>query len=192
MSLLATLVEVTRMLDQAKIEFVIGGSLASSLWGQERTTHDADLAILLSEDQLNILDSLIGWPYVMDTDSIRSMLSDSKDFASGQILNGDTLDKIDLFLLKDEPYTRSRFSRRRYVEVEPGTTLPFSSPEDSVISKLRWYVLGNCVSDRQWTDIVQVLEMQAGQLDEAYLEHWTHHFGVQELFHRAQGEVVAQ
>ncbi|HEY3781827.1 MAG TPA: hypothetical protein VGL56_12140 [Fimbriimonadaceae bacterium] len=185
-----TLLEVTEMLRKTNVEFVIGGSLASSVWGQERTTHDADVAVLLNEEQLDILAGLVKWPYIMDTDSIRLSLSPLEEFASGNILNGETLDKIDLFLLSDSPYTQAQMRNRRYIEVAPDKYLPFLSPEDTIIVKLRWFVLGNRVSDRQWNDIVQVLEIQRSRLDEAYLNEWSAHFGIMELLLEARKQVI--
>lgn len=69
--------------------------------------------------------------------------------------------------------------------VGPGLHIPVSSPEDVILHKLRWYQLGNRVSDRQWNDIVQVLEVQAGRLDLDYLDRWAKHFGVKELLELA-------
>jgi hypothetical protein len=189
-SLLTTVVEVTGYLDQAQIEFLIGGSLASSLWGQERTTHDADIAALISVQQFDILEGLIKWPYVIDANDMRASIPPATDFIAGQILHGETLDKIDLFILPDGEYTEAQMQNRRYVEVAPGHSLPFSSPEDIIITKLRLFVLGNRISDRQWNDIVQVLEMQAGQLDDPYLEKWANHFGLFDLLQEAKKQTL--
>jgi hypothetical protein len=191
MSLLDTLLEVSSMLEIAEIPYVIGGSLASSIWGQQRTTHDADLAIFLDELRLQVLESLVKWPYTLDSESIRISLADLSDFASGQILHGETLDKIDLFLLSPHDlYAESQFKHLRMVELAPHRKLPFASPEDTVITKLRWFNLGNRVSDRQWNDIVQVLEIQDGSLDEAYLEKWATHFDLLDLLREAQSQVI--
>lgn len=190
MSLLQTLYEVADLLRQSEIEFLIGGSLASSLWGQERTTHDADVAVMLDVEKLEYLDRIVAWPYVMDTASMRTSLSHPKEFASGQILHGETLDKIDLFLVTNTSYTLEQFARRRYVEVLPGKPLPFASPEDMIITKLRWFVLGNRISDRQWNDVVQVLEIQDGNLDRAYLLKWTAIFGIGDLLEAATLQVA--
>lgn len=189
MSLLETVIEVTTLLTEAQVDFLIGGSLASSVWGQERTTHDADIAVSLSESQLAVLERLIKWPYVIDSQSIRSRLGNLRPFDSGQILNGESLDKIDLFLLMVDPYSEAQMKRRRYIEVSPGCSLPFASPEDTVIAKLRWFVLGNRVSDRQWNDIVQVLEVQDGQLDVEYLSGWARHFDLEPLLDEALAQV---
>lgn len=186
MSLLKTVLEVTGFLEEAKIEFLIGGSLASSAWGQERTTHDADIAVLLSESKFEALEQLVRWPYVMDSATIRSSLSNLHEFDAGQILHGETLDKIDLFLMSDNEYSRSQLQNRRYIDVVSGHPLPFASPEDTVITKLRWFLLGNRVSDRQWNDIVQVLEIQEGLLDEAYIDRWCEHFNLTSLLEDAK------
>ncbi len=76
------------------------------------------------------------------------------------------------------------------VELFPGKEFPIALPEDIVIIKLRWFVLGNRISDKQWNDIVQVLEMQAGNLDEEYLTLWATHFNVLELLRDAQSQIV--
>jgi len=192
LSLLDTLIEVTGYLEAAGIEFLIGGSLASSLWGQERTTHDADVAALLTIQQFELLEPMVKWPYVLDSQDMRESLASPREFASGQILNGESLDKIDLFILPTDDYTAAQLKNRRYIEVIPGRTLPFATPEDTVITKLRWFVLGNKISDRQWNDIVQVLEMQAGNLDTAYLDLWASHFGLSELLAEAVSQVIAE
>lgn len=62
--------------------------------------------------------------------------------------------------------------------------------EDIVLVKLRWFELGNRISDKQWNDIVQVLEVQHGNLDEAYLIKWARHFNVLDLLREAQLQVV--
>jgi hypothetical protein len=63
------------------------------------------------------------------------------------------------------------------------------SPEDLLLLKLEWYRMGNEVSDQQWTDILGVLRVQAGQLDEAYLDHWAADLRVADLLARARQEV---
>ncbi len=55
-----------------------------------------------------------------------------------------------------------------------------------MITKLRWFLLDNRVSDRQWNDIVQVLEVQEGLLDESYLDRRCEYFDVKSLFEDAK------
>lgn len=44
-----------------------------------------------------------------------------------------------------------------------------ASPEDTILHKLRWFQMGGGVSERQWNDILGVLQVQASRLDLAYL-----------------------
>ncbi len=189
MNIVSTLMEVVEKFRSAGIDFVIGGSLASSVWGEERNTRDVDIAALISLSQIDLLDDLFQWPYVLDTASMKESLKLREEFASGQILHGETLDKFDIFLLRNDEYSMTQLARKRLVEFAPGVSFPFASPEDIVVTKLRWFVLGNRVSDKQWNDIVQVLEMQKGSLDEDYMTQWATHFEVLDLLREAQLQV---
>ena len=76
------------------------------------------------------------------------------------------------------------------VELFPGKEFPIASAEDIVITKLRWFVLGNRISDKQWNDIVQVLEVQQGNLDLEYLTRWANYFQVLDLLREAQSQIA--
>ena len=190
MSLVQALVEVSEKFDAAGIDYLIGGSLASSVWGQARATRDIDVAAIFSASQIDTLESLIEWPYMIDADSMRESLKTREEFASGQILNGETQDKFYLFILRNDEYANSQLQRKRMVELFPGKEFPIASAEDIVITKLRWFVLGNRISDKQWNDIVQVLEVQQGNLDLEYLTRWANYFQVLDLLREAQSQIA--
>jgi hypothetical protein len=46
-------------------------------------------------------------------------------------------------------------ARPRQVGQEEDDRIVLASAEDMVLQKLRWYLLGGGVSDRQWSDIVE-------------------------------------
>ncbi len=186
-----TLIDVSAMLEKAGVQYIIGGSVASSVWGEERATRDVDIAAIFTSDQIDSLEEQCEWPYIIDAESMRQQLKVREDFASGQILNGETQDKFDLFILRRDDYSLAQLERFYLVELFPGKKFPIASPEDIVITKLRWYDLGNRISDKQWNDIVQVLEIQLGMLDEKYMAQWAAHFGVLELLREAQSQVIA-
>jgi hypothetical protein len=66
-----------------------------------------------------------------------------------------------------------------------GDTVRVATAEDVVLQKLRWYRLGNEVSDRQWRDVAGVLKRRSGALDRSYLEHWARELEVSDLLARA-------
>jgi hypothetical protein len=179
------LAEVARALRGADVKFRVGGSVASSVWGDPRQTNDIDISILkstLSEDRLR---SKLPEPYYIGPDEIREALAERQDYASFQILNVSEAFKIDAFVVEPTDYYTTEFSRVREVELLPGITVPVASAEDIVLHKLRWFVLGGNVSDRQWNDIIRVLETQANRLDMDYLAHWAAYFQVDQLLDEA-------
>jgi hypothetical protein len=53
------------------------------------------------------------------------------------------------------------------------------------LQKLRWFRKGGGISDRQWSDLLSVLKVQANALDFDYLRHWAVELGVDDLLIRA-------
>ena len=96
--------------------------------------------------------------------------------------------KIDFFLVGDDPFGQSALRRAKLVELGPGACCRVQSPEDVLIFKLRWFEMGNRVSERQWNDVVQVLEVQAGHLDLDYLREWAERFHLLDLLEDALAE----
>jgi hypothetical protein len=59
------------------------------------------------------------------------------------------------------------------------------SPEDTILHKLEWYRAGGEVSERQWNDVIGVVEIQGSALDLDYLRRWAARLGVLDLLERA-------
>lgn len=154
-----------------------------------RQTNDADVVIRMTGSNPDALASAFSDPYYVSKEEIASALASSDEFRTIQLLHTGEAFKIDLFLLRDGDFESSELERARRIEIVPNGKVAFYAPENIVIAKLRWYVLGNRVSDRQWNDIVQVLEVQHGKLDDDYLDQWTKHFGVYDLLTNARSQV---
>lgn len=178
-------------LDRLGIRYMVGGSFASSAWGQPRQTNDIDIALLLENRKVPEFHRAMKDDFMGSEDQIFEALQSSGEFRSFQLLHFEETFKIDCFVLNEDEYVAESFKRVRKYELSPGKSFPLASPEDMVLTKLRWFVLGNQISDRQWNDIVQVLEIQEGLLDEKYLNHWADFFRVRELLDRAKSQVVS-
>ncbi|HLK15535.1 MAG TPA: hypothetical protein VKT78_12085 [Fimbriimonadaceae bacterium] len=185
MTVLEIAADVAGRLDALGIPYAIGGSVASSTWGQMRQTNDIDIAILLSPPRSSELLSAFDAPYHLGSEELVEALASEAEFRSVQVIQMEEAFKIDLFLLQPGEYTDALLGRARTMEVLPGERLRFYAAEDIVLAKLRWFRLGNEVSDRQWNDIVNVVEVQSGQLDGTYLARWARHFGVEANLNRA-------
>ena len=85
---------------------------------------------------------------------------------------------FDIFPLPPDRYHQVQFGRRSYETTsffgEP-LELCVASPEDVILSKLRWYSLGGKTSEQQWSDVLGVIAVQAERLDFAYLREWAGH-----------------
>lgn len=177
-----------RVLDRLRIGYAIGGSIASSLHGTGRMTRDADLT---AEPFPRQLDAFVAAfdpaDFYLSAESVREALRDRTTF---NILHPATGYKIDVFVRKDEPFERAAFARRVPYPMPdaPDEPVQVHTAEDIVLFKIRWYRLGGEISDRQWNDILGVLAVQAGRLDDGYLDRWAADLGVADLLARARAD----
>ena len=93
-------------------------------------------------------------------------------------------DKIDFWILTEDPFDKSRFERK-YNENVYGFDMKVSSPEDTILAKLRWSKLSGG-SEKQFTDALRVYEVQYGILDINYINEWTKKLQITELWNSLQ------
>ena len=98
-----------------------------------------------------------------------------------------------MFVRRDRPFELSMMRRRIPIAPPDASEPPIAvvSPEDIILLKLEWFRLGGEISDRQWSDILGVMRVQGGRLDEPYLDHWAEDLRVADLLARARGDLSA-
>lgn len=169
-------------------KYFVGGSVASSLHGDPRSTNDIDFVISLPTGCIDALVRALGPDFELDRDMLRDALRRAS-CANGFYLP--VLTKIDLFGLGREPYDEIEFARRRPVSVGPaGELLVIKSPEDSVLRKLLWYRAGGEVSEKQWRDIVSILRVSSAEMDPTYLSEWARRLRCEDLLARAHDDAA--
>jgi len=172
--------KVIQALNQAGIQYMITGSLASSLQGEPRSTHDIDMVIAIEKSRVHELIKALPPPnFYLDEGSILDAITRQSMFNLIDLKGGN---KVDFWILTNEPFDRSRFSRKISEEFM-GLKIQVSSPEDTILAKLRWAkLLGG--SEKQFTDALRVYEVQYGKLDIDYLEYWVKKLDVESLWKR--------
>jgi hypothetical protein len=176
--------KVIQTLNKAGIQYMLTGSVASSLQGQPRATHDIDMVVAVEKLKAHELAEAFPYPdFYLDEHSILEAIKGQSMF---NLIDLESGDKVDFWILSNDAFDRSRFSRR-YMEKFMGTEMHVSSPEDTILAKLRWAKLCGG-SEKQFTDAVGVYEVQYGKLDMDYIEHWAKELEVQSLWERIKDE----
>ena len=176
------LVEIASILDKNKIPYLITGGMAVFVWGRPRFTADIDLVVELSIDKLGILEkslkSLDEAGYV-DGDVMREALVHSGEF---NFIDGKTGMKVDFWVSTGDAFDRSRLKRRMAQKII-GHEVYFSSPEDLILSKLRWW--RDSGSSRHKEDIASIISISGENLNREYLHTWAKKLGYKDLLDEA-------
>jgi hypothetical protein len=156
---------------------MLTGSMASSMLGAPRLTHDIDLVVALSADDCDALfEAFDPAAFYLSRPAMSEAVAQRRRF---NLLEYATGDKVDFWILTDEPFDGSRFERKRATEFL-GSRLKVSTPEDTILAKLRWARLAGG-SENQLADVRSLCEFQE-TLDLAYIERWAEDLGVESLW----------
>lgn len=185
---IAILADVVQRLESHRIQYLIGGSFASIIFGESRLTRDIDL--VLSTDGLSIdkLEAAFKNGYMVDRSALERAL---QEHDCHNLIEERFCFQIDVFFPPETEFARSQFERRVRIGFDPSQPereAYFASPEDIVLNKLIWFREGNEVSKLQWGDAVGVLRVQKGALDHKYLARWAQELGVEDLLQRVMTE----
>ena len=178
---------LARILERLGVRYCIGGSVASSVYGEIRTTLDVDVVADLGPEHIDSLVAAVESEFHVVDEAIHRAVRERSSF---NLIHEETLVKADVYISPDDPMHREQLARSRRVALrsEPGSEVELASPEDVVIHKLRWYEMGARVSDRQWRDVLGVLKVQGERLDLAYLKRSAATLGLSDLLARARSE----
>lgn len=176
---------VADIFEQLEVPYFVGGSLATAVHGVARSTMDVDIVADLSLDQATALVERLGDLFYSDLTMIQTAIRGQSSF---NVIHLATMFKVDVFVRGEQPFDRSQFRRRvRTILADETDRAAFiASPEDNILAKLVWYRQGGEVSDRQWQDVVNVIRIQSGLLDDEYLSLWAANLGVFDLLERVR------
>lgn len=177
---------VIQFLQANEINYHIGGSVSSSAHGIPRTTIDIDLVVDLKIHQVGKMVTKLKGAYYIDSGMIENAIQTESSF---NLIHLETFIKLDVFILKQTPYDREVMDRAidgiLTVDDADPIHVKFSSAEDIVLNKLSWFRMGGEQSERQWTDILGVLNVQKNSLDIGYMKKWAKVINVLDLLEQA-------
>ena len=178
---LEVLASVTRKLNQAKIQYMITGSIAMNYYATPRMTRDIDIVIELQQVNLKNFIDLFSEDYYIFPETVQRAIKYRELF---NIIHNEYALKLDFIVKKNNPYRHTEFSRRKCISLE-GIPLYIATPEDLILSKLYW--AKDSFSALQITDI-QNLFHEVSDLDNHYIEKWITELNLEEIYMKVKYE----
>jgi hypothetical protein len=165
-----------KVFDEVGVQYMLVGSYSSNFYGRPRSTKDADFVLQLQGDSISAICSKLGSGFKLDPQMSFETVTSTMRYIVTHI---NSVFKIALFLLSNDPHDRLRFQRRQKEDFE-GHEVWLPTAEDVVVTKLRWSKGGRRKKDVD--DVTDVLKVRHSRLDLAYIRHWTDQHGTRELF----------
>ncbi len=172
------------MWDWAGVPYAIVGSVASSVYGEPRSTNDVDLLIQLARadagkltNAFSVEDFYVPPPEVIEVELGRTQGGHIN------IISLKTMMKADFYPLS--AWEATWFADRRRIEIA-GRGLSFARPEAVIVHKLRFFREGG--GDKHLRDIRGMLAVSAGDIDLALLERAVGELGLGDAWRAAQAE----
>lgn len=176
--------KIIRFFEESKIEYMLTGSYISSLQGEPRSTHDIDVIVALEKNDIaKFLKSFPKDDYYIEEQSIQEAIEQQTMFNVIDLREGG---KIDFWIITNDPFDQSRFFRKIREELFD-TKMYISTPEDTILMKLKWANLSGG-SEKQFTDALRVYEIQFEKLDLQYINYWINQLQLQASWKRIQQE----
>lgn len=180
--------KVADVFERHGIPYLVGGSLASILYGMVRSTQDVDIVAEMCPEHIPSFVSALQGEFLVDEQMVREAV---QNYSSFNIIHREGLFKVDVFIPRPSPFTQSQLARAQRQTFTVGgqeVSIRFASPEDIILAKLDWYRLSGEVLGLQWRDVLGVLKTCAGSLDMDYLRRWAEELMVSDLLERALHE----
>ena len=154
-------------LDAISVPYLLAGSFASNFFGLPRSTKDAGFVVQLSGGVGAEFGQRLGSEFELDTQLTFETVTGT---CRQMVYHLRSPFKIEIFLLSKDAHDQIRFLRRREEDLF-GRKVWLLSPEDVIVSKLRW------ARRKDEEDVRGVMAVQRGKLDWSHIEHWCRQHG---------------
>jgi hypothetical protein len=190
---IAVAVAFSATLERLGIRYLIGGSLASSVHGEPRSTNDIDVVAEILPAHVTSFLAAVDGEYYVSEEAVHAALTSAARRVPGDSFNLIHLSgaiKVDIFVAGTDPFNAERLRQRERVRVSesPEAYLFVDTAEHSLLRKLEWYRRGGEVSDRQWRDVLAIVRVQGERLDRTRLTMWADALRVADLLGRVLSE----
>lgn len=169
---------------------MVVGSVASTAWGEPRTTIDIDLVIAATVEDAERIAGCYPQAryYTPPIETLRRELARGPR-GTFNIIDSDTGLKADLYPGVSDPLNAWGMARRQPLELEGGTI--FIAPPACVIAgKLRYFAMSR--QDKHLRDIRGMLRLAGPHIDHHVVDHWARVAGVEAEWRDCQARPGAE
>ena len=182
--------EVLDALEEAGVQYLIGGAVAVWGWGEARTTRDFDVVVDLPLEQMaGLSDSLRAREMLAPVEVMLDLYMSPADLPINAI-HMPTGYKLEIFLLRpDDPLRAIALQRRLLVDFGPSIGEAYvHSPEDLILYKLQYYSLSS--QPKHIRDIGSIIAMIGDDsLEHDYLTQWIDRLKLNEIWKEIQEQM---
>lgn len=175
---------VIQALNAIGMPYMLTGSLASNMYGIGRSTKDADFVLQTPDLDFAKFRTALGAGLQLEPQMSFETITGTTRHIIHKV--GGSPFKIELFFLSDDFHDQLRFSRRRPSHFL-GEPVWAPTPEDVIITKLRWSRLGK--RNKDVDDVRNVLAVQGDTLDWPYIERWCDQHGTRDLLDQLRADL---
>jgi hypothetical protein len=170
---------VANRLNDAKIDYMLSGSVALTFYGKPRMTRDIDIVIMISLEEVDRFVRLFEQDFYIDRDMATDAIRNQSMF---NVIHLETVIKVDFIIRKNQEYRVLEFNNRKKMKLED-QEVSVVSLEDLIISKLYW--AKDSFSEMQIKDIVSLIDLD---FDMDYVEEWCTRLGLDLILRRVLDE----
>lgn len=163
--------DISKKLTDAKIPFMITGSMAMNHYAEPRMTRDIDIVIALGTKEVGSLAQILKLNYLFSIETAFEAVARRSIF---NVIHESSLIKIDFIVQKDSAFRQCEFERKQKIRIQDFETF-IVSKEDLILSKLEWSK--DSKSELQQRDVRNLI---ATSCDETYLNDWAEKLGLEE------------
>jgi hypothetical protein len=164
---------IVERLERGGVPYMLTGSMAMSVYAPPRMTRDLDFVLECGIGDVDLVVGLFREDCYIEETAVREAIRERGSF---NIIHNEWIIKADFIVRAEGAYPREEFGRRRRVIVG-GWEAWVASPEDLLLSKLRWAKSGG--SELQRSDARRI-GASVEALDWAYLRRWASQLGLRD------------
>ena len=160
--------KIAEILEGLKIDYCVTGGFAVSVWGRPRSTFDIDVIVQLKAENIppliKNLRRLSAAGYIEES-AVKEAVSRGGEF---NFIHPESGIKVDFWAVKENDAVGKSELKRKIGKNLDGQKIYFISPEDLILSKLRWFKESE--SNRHLEDIKSILKISGKKINSDYLE----------------------